>query len=439
MTQSRSAFFRLLAVLFVLLLVGAACGRDDEDGDVEAGQDTEEGGGGGEGKEPSPVPGFDGKTIKVGVLTPLTGRAAQIGIPLTDGNKVWFEHVNAQGGIAGKYKIEPVIEDTVYDNPTTIQKYNKIKGDVVMFAQILGTPPTNAVLPNLKQDNIVASPASLDAEWIKEPNLLPLGGPYQVQFINAAHYLINEAQPNFKGKNFCIIAEEGPYGDAGIEGLEFAGKELDFEIKATARFKATDQDFTAQVTQLKNAACDAVFVTSLPTNLGQILGTGARLGFSPQWVGQSPTWATQLGASPQVGPLLQKFMLAAEGTAWGDTSVEGMKQLLDDIAKFKPDQKPDIYFSFGYLEGRAVTTLLEKAVELGDLSRDGIKKALAELGDVDYAGLSGEYTYGAPADRNPPRQTTIFRVDAAAAATGFLKVAARVESDAAKEFEFEKK
>ena len=41
-----------------------------------------------------------------------------------------------------------------------MQVYNKIKGDVVMFAQLLGTPVTKAILPLLKTDNIVASPAS---------------------------------------------------------------------------------------------------------------------------------------------------------------------------------------------------------------------------------------------------------------------------------------
>ena len=44
---------------------------------------------------------------------------------------------------------------------------------------------------------------------------------------------------------------------------------------------------------------------------------------------------------------------------------------MEQVKEFKPDQQPDYYFSFGYLQGIAMTALLEKAVELGDLSREG--------------------------------------------------------------------
>ena len=51
---------RLLAVLaFALAMsVAAGCGRDDDEG------------GGGESGKPGNVAGFDGKTIKLGVVTP---------------------------------------------------------------------------------------------------------------------------------------------------------------------------------------------------------------------------------------------------------------------------------------------------------------------------------------------------------------------------------
>ena len=84
---------RWIAVLAAaaLSLGVAACGGGDDDDD-----------GGGGGGEVTEVPGFDGKTIKLGVLTPLTGPVAVIGNPLTAGNEVFIEAVNAEGGIAGQ-------------------------------------------------------------------------------------------------------------------------------------------------------------------------------------------------------------------------------------------------------------------------------------------------------------------------------------------------
>jgi ABC-type branched-subunit amino acid transport system substrate-binding protein len=147
---------RWIAAVAALALVAAGCG---------GGGDDEGGGGGG---EVSNVPGFDGKTIRLGVLTPLSGPVAVIGNPLTAGNEVYFEAVNQKGGIGGKYKVELVQEDTRYAPPVTVQKYNRLKSRVVAFTQVLGTAPTLAVLPQLRRDKMIASPASLDAFWVRE-------------------------------------------------------------------------------------------------------------------------------------------------------------------------------------------------------------------------------------------------------------------------------
>ena len=424
--------FRLLAVLLVVMLGAAACGGRD-DNDVDAGGEDD---GGNEGGEPTAGPGFDGTTIKLGVLTPLSGPVADpIGLPLTAGGDVYWQRVNAEGGIAGKYKVEQVKEDTQYDAGKAREQYTKIKNDVVMFSQVLGTPPTQAILQDATTDKIALSPASLDAAWVREPNLLPVGTTYQLQFINAAAYL--QENEEAAAEKMCLMAIEGEYGDTGVEGLEFAAEELDFEVGTTARFKATDQDFTAQIQQLKNADCTAVFLTALPSNTGKILGTGAQLGFTPRWVGQSPTWVSALGGAAALQPLLEKTWLwVSEGVTWGDTSVPGMKEMLDDIAEFKPDQKPDVYFVFGYVQARAVHALLEQAVESGDLSRDGILKAIEELEEVDYGGLLGQYTYGAPEDRSPTREATIFKF-VNDPDKGYLEAVDQIESDAAKAFEFE--
>src|SRR5712672_1289872 len=122
------------ALALGLMLAVTACGG--------AGEDDESSGG--SAGAPGNTVGFDGETIKLGVLTPLTGTVAVIGQPLTAGNEVFFEALNAKGGVGGKYQVELVQEDTQYQADVAVQQYNKIKGDVVGFTQILGTAPTLA-------------------------------------------------------------------------------------------------------------------------------------------------------------------------------------------------------------------------------------------------------------------------------------------------------
>jgi ABC-type branched-subunit amino acid transport system substrate-binding protein len=399
---------KLIIVAAVTVVLAAACGGTSKSTTppANAGGTT-----GGTGKTPAAAPGFDpaAKTIHVGIVSALTGPVAVIGKPLTAGNEVWFKHINDLGGIAGKYKITYDEEDSQYVPQTGVQAYNKLKDNEVLFAQLLGTPVTKAVLPLLKQDNVVASPASLDAAWVHDPNLIPVGAPYQIQMINAASYVVNDL--GMKGKNLCEMIQDDAYGEAGKAGIDYAASQLGFTVKSLARYATPATDLTAQIQQLKQASCDVVFLTSTPADTGKAFGTAAQLQFAPQWVGQSPSYIGALAASPLKAYLQAHFLLASEGTEWGDKTVKGQADLVATVTKLAPSQPPDYYFGFGYYEARAVTEILEQAVKNGDLSRAGIQKAMVDVGTLTFDGLSGDYKYGPPAQREPPRASTIFRIN----------------------------
>ncbi len=404
-----------LAVAVALALVAGACGRGDSAPEA---------------------PGIDesAATISVGILTPLSGPVQVIGEPLLNGFRTRFAGVNAKGGIGGKYQVEVVAEDNQYDVPTSVQLYQKVKDRVAVLA-LVGTPHVNAVLPQLKADGMVAIPGSLDANWIREVNLLPYGGPYQIQFLNGADWYLNQA--GGRGKRICGMAIEGPYGDAGVAGLAAAAEAEGFTVEATERYRSTDTEFAAPVGRLADAKCDAVFLTGLPATTGPILGAGVKLEFTPLWLGQSPTWSTSFSQSPELLPVLERyFVLLGDGPEWGDETEPGMKQMIADIGQYRPDQKPDVYFQVGYLEAVAMEALLEKAAALDDLSRPGILEALAQLGHVDYGGLAGDWTYGPPEEREPSRVTTVFRPNAAKPG-GLEAVAKNISVPAAQAYRFD--
>ncbi len=360
-------------------------------------------------KTPPTVPGFDGKTIKLGVITPLSGIASVIGKPLTNGNKVYWDAINAKGGVGGKYKVELNQQDSQYKVEVALQGYDQIKGDVVAFQQVLGTQIVKAVLQRLKPDQLTGAPATLDSLWVKVPQLIPIGAPYQVEAANGFDYYINKG--GGKGKKICALAQDDEYGAAGLQGLTFAAKQLKFTVATTARF-ATGSDISAQVGQLADAKCDAVFLASLPNDTASIVTKMIGRSFTPQILGLAPTWLSGFEGGADTGSFYaQHLWVLSEGPAWGDTSVPGMKQLLDDTQKYAPDQKPDQYYAFGYAQSWAMDQILEQAVKNGDLSKAGIQKALKQVGTLKFQNLVGDYLYGSSAgSRNPPRDSTIFKV-----------------------------
>jgi ABC-type branched-subunit amino acid transport system substrate-binding protein len=359
--------------------------------------------------EPPTVPGFDGKTIKVGVVAPLSGAVAAVGTPVVSGNQVWFQKINEHGGISGRYKVELIVADHVNSPATAVQQYTKIKDEVVMFAQMFGTPTTSAVAPLLKNDNVVMSPTSFDNLWVRDPHLLPLGATYQIMAANGVdYYLRTEAKPDTK---LCAMIQDNPYGEAGSEGLNLELKVAGRKLTQTATFALTDQEFTGPISQLQGAGCEFVFLTAVPGQLARIAATAARVNFSPRWVAQWPSWHSALIKNPAIAYIEQHVWLAGEGPEWGDTSASGMEELVADMKKYKPDQAPDIWFVYGYNQGRVVTALLEKAVSNNDLSRAGMTRALNEMPDVSFGGLTGRHIYGPVATRELPRESSIFAID----------------------------
>jgi ABC-type branched-subunit amino acid transport system substrate-binding protein len=383
--------------------------------------------------DPPVVPGFDGKTIKLGVVAPLSGAVAAVGTPVVSGNQVWFQKVNDRGGIAGRYKVELVIEDHANSPVLAVQRYAKIKDNVVMFAQMFGTPTTSAVQPLLKNDNVVMSPTSFDNLWVRDPHLLPLGATYQIMAANGLdYYLHTEAKPATK---LCTMIQDNPYGQAGREGIDLELKVAGRKLDQTTSFALTDQDFTGPISQLQGAGCEFVFVTAVPGQLARIAANAARVNFTPRWLAQWPSWHSALIKSPAIGYIEEHVWLAGEGPEWGDSSAPGMKELQADIRRYKPDQAPDIWFTYGYNQGRAVTALLEKAVANNDLSRAGVMRALNEMPNVDFGGLTGRHVYGSIATRELPRESSVFAIDRNKP-FGLKALKTHIVSDAAKAFTF---
>ena len=364
-------------------------------------------GGAHSGKTPPNVDGFDGSTIKLGVITPQSGIASVVGKPLTEGNQVYWEAKNAKGGVAGKYKVDLTIEDSQYQVETALQSYDKIKGDVAAFQQILGTQIVKSVNTRLKADNGYGGPASLEGVWVKQPTLMPTGTPYQVLAANGLDwYLKNGGQ----GKKVCAMAQDDAYGASGLDGLTQAAKTLKVKVAKTVRY-ATGSDTSAQVGELADANCDAVMLVSLPNDTGSIVTKMVGRNFTPQILGIAPSWLSGLENTDN-GPFYEEhYIWLSYGAPWGDQSIPGMAQMLTDQQQYAPDQMPDTYFQFGYGQAMAMDQILEQAAKDGDFSKAGIRKASNKVGTLKFNGLAGDYKYGKSAkDRNPPRESTIAKV-----------------------------
>src|SRR5262249_45166039 len=149
---------------------------------------------------------------------------------------------------------------------------------------------------------------------------------------------------------------------------------------AQVPFTAGATDVTAQAAQLKASGAKYVFLTATPTDAATVMGTAAVIGYTPQWILQSPAFHPVL-LTTKVAPVLEHFdWVMGQGAAWGDTSQPGMAQMLQDVQKYQPSETPNGFFEFGYAEALVTAAILKKAADNKDLSRAGLLNAFNSLG-----------------------------------------------------------
>src|ERR1700730_667183 len=273
-------------------------------------------------------PGVDttNKTITLGIISHYSGPVAvPVGDPLANGVKVFFDHVNDNGGIGG-YKVKFLEEDSQYNPQIQVQLYNQIHTKVLMIADSLGTPTTFAIKDLAAQDHMLISAATLSSALAREKYLVMVGTPYRLQVENAFDYVVNKL--GVKSPATGIIYQNDEYGQDGLQGYKEAITAYALKDVGRASYAPTDTDFTAQVLQMKSAAAKYVFLTTLPIVTAKIIATGHALGYDPQWILQSPAFSPLLLGVRSLVPLLTKAWVVNQGATWGDTSVPGMKQML---------------------------------------------------------------------------------------------------------------
>lgn len=205
-----------------------------------------------------PIQGVTNDEIVLGMHTDLSGVAASFGVPVANAFRMRIDEENAKGGIHGR-KIRLVVEDTQYQVPRAVQAGNKLINHDKVFAIIggAGTPMNNAVLPaQLKAGVFNLFPitwASSMSEPV-HPLKYAIYQPYQEQIKSGLRFMIEK-----KGKKaVCAMYQDTDFGRDVFEGIQAQLKDSKLPLVAAVSHRATEQDFTASLSKLRDAKCDVV-------------------------------------------------------------------------------------------------------------------------------------------------------------------------------------
>ena len=213
--------------------------------------------------------GGDNK-VRIGVFMSTTGSTANFGISSVNGIKMAADEINAAGGINGK-QVELLVQDdrsdaseaaTIVTKFVTQDMVHAVIGEVASSRSIAAAPiAQNAKIPML-------TPSSTNPEVTKKGDFIfrscfidPYQGAAIAQF----------AAKTLGAKTAAIMVDRKNDYSTGLEKVidqtfaRFGGK-----IVATQSYQEGDQDFNAQLTSLKGANPEVIFVPGYYNDVGLI-------------------------------------------------------------------------------------------------------------------------------------------------------------------------
>ena len=440
---------RLVAGVLLLSVIAAACGGDDDDEESAATEDTAESDGdGGEATEVETDFGVTDDTIRVGMIADLSGIFAPLVTEIVEAQKVYFEMVNEEGGIAGR-QVELVIEDNGYDVTKHQEIYERQRAEseegVVWFSQLTGSPHTAAIAAQLEADNLGGIPLTWYSGWADPElgkNVFEFQTNYCIEAMNAVEYLVK----NQDKSKLAILSFPGEYGEDGAAGAKKAAEALGIEVVYDGTGKVVaGADQTPVIAELVDSGADLVWATVNPSTLAELMGGAAAEGFEATWSGNSPTYSFKLLAT-ELAPLLgQSYVYSTYTELWG-ADVPGMERLVSEFQARRPDAPISDVYIRGWAEAMATHQILEKAAENGDMTRAGVIAAANEV-EIDFEGLAPNQSWGSDdLNENVVRESYLYDVDDTqfdvvkvseeGGSTGNVLLEGPYVSDSAKDFDF---
>lgn len=425
-----------LAILLVLGLVLAACGEGDagdttttageepvttEDDTTDTTEDTGTDTTMAEEMDIATDVGVDleAGTIEVGLLSDLSGVFAGLVTPIVTGHEVYWDNVNANGGING-LEVVLNIQDTGYVQDTHVQRYEEIKDEVVLFGHSTGSPQTVAIREDLEESGILAIPLTWYSGWTDpalNANLLHHGSPYCVESQNVLEWMDSNIQ---ELSTMAIVTLPGDYGLDGAAGAELAAEALGIEIVLDLRGQITDAASIASAgDQIADMDPDVVWLTTFGGATSGVIGQALAGGYDGLWGAQGPSFSPDLiapdSALRDAVAATMTFGFYLEG--WSGDS-PGTQEAKDLMAASGREFSPLDYYLEGFLEAQMVHRILELAYENGDMTQAGVLAAAKSIENLDFDGLGPAESYVGDPNEQLQRQTWIMQPDPEGLAAG---------------------
>ena len=223
-------------------------------------------------------------TFKVGGIGPTTGGAAVYGQAVKNAIQIAVDEINANGGYNG-YQVEYRFADDEHDAEKSVNAYNSLKdwGMQLLIGTVTSSPCISVADKTYADNMFQITPSGSAVDCTANPNVFRMCFSDPDQGIASAQYISSH---NLAKKVGVIYDSSDVYSTGIYEKFveESAGK--NYEVVAEEQFTADSKtDFTTQLTKLKAADADLVFLPFYYSEAALVLNQAKQMGYAPTFFG----------------------------------------------------------------------------------------------------------------------------------------------------------
>lgn len=325
-----------------------------------------------------------GDRLVLAQSAPFTGPAAQLGIQFHQGAKLYFDQLNAQGGLH-KRQIELVKLDDGYEPDRCAENTRKLLADepLALFGYI-GTPTSVAALPLATAARVPFFAPFTGAMALRQPF-------NRYAFHMRASYndeteLIVRQLTSLGLQKIAVFHQNDAYGKAGLDGVELALKARNMKPVAQATVERNSVAVAPAVKTLVAAQPDAIVQIGAYKACAAFIRQARAAGFGGTFFNVSfvgtQALADELGKDAS-GVVVSQVVPSPYSSVRPIT-----REFLDAVKKTGGDHQANFSSMEGYLAAR----VLAEGLRRGKPNHEGLVAGLESMGNENFGGFSVSFS-----------------------------------------------
>ena len=227
--------------------------------------------------------GAGGNTVKIGVITALTGSQAAFGQAHKNGYAIALEEINAKGGILGK-KVELDYYDDQSKPDQAVQGVNKLvdQDHVPIILGSYSSESTRAIVPVVTAKQIPLIIPTAVAE-----NIMETGSPWVFRLCagsdDYAKWTLDFLKHNGNPKTIAIVYENTNFGLANFKSMETEAKAAGLNVVDTEAYQASSPDYKSLLQRVKAKNPQVVYFASYLLDATTLMRQSEQMDFNPKY------------------------------------------------------------------------------------------------------------------------------------------------------------